>query len=105
MEMNLPVALLQSPARRLGHPVPAGIEFEFSDQLRATYCPEQRAICSRWTAEPRPCFNPTLLRDIRSYYDFLTNSGGTVSDGTGEHPIEYVVLASDRKSTRLNSSH
>lgn len=50
---------------------------------------------SRWTADPRPCFNPSLLADIRTYYEFLSQSGGTVECNGEEHPIEYVVLASD----------
>src|SRR5262249_9660970 len=45
--------------------------------------------------EPRPCFNPSLLATIRSYYDFLAETGGRVTDSFGEeHDIEYVVLAS-----------
>jgi DSF synthase len=49
---------------------------------------------SKWTAEPRPCFNPTLLADIRSYYEFLSRTGGHVECEGEEHAIEYVVLAS-----------
>ncbi len=66
----------------------------FSEQLSARFDTAQNAMWSRWSASPRPCFNPGLLRDIRSYYDMLTQTGGSVSDGIDEYPIEYVVLAS-----------
>jgi len=94
MEMNLPAAILearQQPATRV---VDNRVEFEFSPQLQVHFDPETRAMWSRWTPEPRPCFNPALLSSIRSYYDFLTESGGRVSCLGEEHDIEYVVLAS-----------
>ncbi len=94
MEMNLPAAILearQQPANRI---VDGRVEFEFSPQLQVRFDPETRAMWSRWTPEPRPCFNPALLSTIRSYYDFLAESGGRVSCMGEEHDIEYVVLAS-----------
>ena len=48
----------------------------------------------RWTAEPRPCFNPSLLADIRAYYEFVSQTHGVVHCEGEEHPIEYTVLAS-----------
>ena len=81
------------PATR---PRTSGIEFAFSDQLRAYYQPEQRAMYSRWKPSPRPCFNARLLADIRSYHDYLAKSGGHIEWMGQRHPIEYVVLASDR---------
>jgi DSF synthase len=51
---------------------------------------------SRWKPSPRPCFNARLLADIRSYHDYLAKSGGHIEWMGQRHPIEYVVLASDR---------
>ena len=42
------------------------IEFTFSAQFSARFDTETRAMWSRWTADPRPCFNPSLLADIRA---------------------------------------
>jgi DSF synthase len=93
--MHIPAAILE--ARHLPQSttlVPNGLELKFSDQLSARFDTETRAMWSRWTADPRPCFNPRLLADIRSYYEFLTTTGGHIECGGEEHPIEYVVLAS-----------
>ena len=112
MEMLVPAAVLeatQMSARRLkivpaaaleARQLPAyqpnanGIEFNFSPQLRVQYDNETRALWSRLAPEPRPCFNPALLADIRAYYDFLAGSGASVEYGGEERAIEYVVLAS-----------
>lgn len=94
MEMRIPAAILearQAPASEL---VPNGIEFSFSPQLSAHFDKDTRALWSRWTADPRPCFNPSLLADIRAYYDFIAQSRGTVQLNGEDHPVEYVVLAS-----------
>jgi DSF synthase len=94
MEMHLPAAILEARHTPATHPVPAGLEFSFSPQLTARFEKETRAMWSRWTADPRPCFNPSLLADIRAYYEFLAQSGGVVQCAGEEHPIDYVVLAS-----------
>jgi DSF synthase len=94
MDMNLPYALMQSPDRIVGRPSSDGMDFPFSPQLKVNFVKEQRAMWSRWTPEPRPCFNPQLLRDIRAYYEFLSQTHGQVYDGVDDHPLEYVVLAS-----------
>lgn len=94
MNMNVPAAVLearQHPASRVNA---KGIEFDISPQLHVSFEKDTRAIWSRWTADPRPCFNPSLLADIRSYYDFLATSGGQIDCFGEEHPIEYVILAS-----------
>jgi DSF synthase len=95
MEMHVPAAILEA-RRQPASTTPAanGIEYKFSEQLTARFDTETRAMWSRWTADPRPCFNPSLLSDIRSYYDFLTQSGGQLECNGQEHPVEYVVLAS-----------
>ena len=95
MEMRIPAAVLE--ARHLPESttlVPNGLEFKFSAQLSASFDTGTRAVWSRWNADPRPCFNPSLLAEIRSYFDFLTNTGGHLEVDGEEHPIEYVVLAS-----------
>ena len=94
MEMRIPAAILearQTPATEL---VPSGVEFSFSPQLSAHFDKDTRALWSRWTADPRPCFNPSLLADIRAYYDFIAQSRGVLHVNGEEHPLEYVVLAS-----------
>ncbi len=87
----LPEALRQ-PAPPLQNPHAA--EFVISDQLRACYEPNQRAMWSRWNPAPRPCFNAGLLADIRSYHDFLASTNGHLELNGEQHAIDYVILAS-----------
>ena len=94
MEMRIPAAILEARQSPASEVVPNGIEFSFSPQLSAHFDKDTRALWSRWTADPRPCFNPSLLADIRAYYDFIAQTRGTVQLNGEEHPIEYVVLAS-----------
>jgi DSF synthase len=94
MEMHLPAAILEARHTPATQPVPTGLEYSFSPQLTARFDKETRAMWSRWTADPRPCFNPSLLADIRAYYEFLAQSRGLVQCHGEEHPIDYVVLAS-----------
>ena len=82
------------PARQ---PLPTGISLSFSPQLNVHYDKEARAIWSRWAPEPRPCFNPALLADIRAYYEFLAASKARIDCFGEEHDIEYVVLASGKQ--------
>ncbi len=94
MNMIVPPALL-IPEQVAGHVTDDGVEYSFSNQLRASFRKDQGAFWSRWNPSPRPCFNPRLLADIRSYYEFLSASAGKIVVGTEEHDINYVVLASD----------
>jgi DSF synthase len=94
MEMRIPAALLDPRRQPAGSPVPNGLEFSFSPQLTVHFDKQQRAMWSRWTADPRPCFNPSLLADIRSYYEFIAQTDGHITCDGEEHPLEYVVLAS-----------
>jgi DSF synthase len=94
--MHVPSAVLE--ARQLPATQPltnGGVEFSFSPQLRAHFDKETRALWSRWAPEPRPCFNPALLADIRAFQEYVAGTGGTIDCHGEEHPIEYVVLASD----------
>ena len=94
MEMRIPAAILEARQTPASEIVPSGIEFSFSPQLSAHFDKDTRALWSRWTADPRPCFNPSLLADIRAYYDFIAQSRGVLQLNGEEHPLEYVVLAS-----------
>jgi len=94
MEMHVPSAVLEARLHPVSQPHTSGIGFNFSPQLRAHFDKESRALWSRWAPQPRPCFNPALLADIRTYYEFLAASGGRIDCFGAEHPIEYVVLAS-----------
>jgi DSF synthase len=94
MNMQVSAAVLEVREQPAGFPIDNGVEFSFSPQLRARFDVESRAIWSRWTPSPRPCFNPSLLADIRSYYDFLAASEARIVCYGEAHPIEYVVLAS-----------
>ena len=51
-----PSQFLRSPEIPAVAPRTSCIEFAFSDQLRAYYQHEQRAMWSRWNPLPRPCF-------------------------------------------------
>jgi len=95
MDMHVPSAVLE--ARQLPATQPltnGGVEFSFSPQLRANFDKDTRALWMRWAPEPRPCFNPALLADIRAFQEYVAGTGGTIDCYGEEHPIEYVVLAS-----------
>ena len=93
MEMHVPAAVLEVRQHPVTQPL-TGADFSFSPQLHAHFDRQTNAFWSRWSPEPRPCFNPGLLADIRAYYDFLTHSEARVNCYGEEHAIEYVVLAS-----------
>ena len=94
MNIQVSAAVLQSREFPAAIPTESGIQIEFSRQLRVRYDRQIRTIWSHWSPAPRPCFNPSLLSDIRSYYDFLASSGARIRCYGEEEPIEYVVLAS-----------
>ena len=92
-----PVAeFLKKPRQPAADGLASGINIAFSDQLRAYYQPAERAMWSRWNPAPRPSFNSDLLADIHSYHEMLSSSRGLVNHMGEEHPIENVVLASDK---------
>src|SRR5687767_13300376 len=96
MEMRVPSAVLEVRHVPATQPSPAGIALSFSPQLQVHYDRDTRALWSRWSPEPRPCFNPALLADIRAYYEFLGASNARIDCLGEEHDIEYVVLASGK---------
>ena len=89
-------AFLKKPRQPAADGLLSGINIAFSDQLRAYYAPAERAMWSRWNPVPRPSFNSDLLADIHAYHEMLSSSRGLVTHMGEEHPIEYVVLASDK---------
>jgi len=97
MDMHVPSAVLEARQLPATQPLANGVDFSFSPQLRAHFDKDTRALWSRWAPEPRPCFNPALLADIRAYYEFLAGTGGNIECYGEEHPIEYVVLASAKE--------
>jgi len=94
MEMHIPSAVLEVRHVPATQPYAAGIALSFSPQLSVHYDKDARAIWSRWAPEPRPCFNPSLLADIRAYYEYLGTSDARIDCFGEKHDIEYVVLAS-----------
>lgn len=94
MEMQVPAAVIDAH-HAVARPVSGNSTgFRFSPQLHAHFDRTTRALWSRWTAAPRPCFNPGLLADIDAYYNFLADSDGQIDCGDASEPIEYVILAS-----------
>ncbi len=91
-----PAPVLRNAELPLGTIVSPVIEKVYSDQFRCYYQPAQRAMWSRWNPSPRPCFNANLLTDIRAYHEMLTSSEGRIEHLSEQHPIDYVVLASDK---------
>ena len=88
--------LLNTPEVPSAEPTTSGVEIKFSDQLRAYYLQDQRAMYSRWNPSPRPSFNAGLLTDINAYHNFLAGSNAQIECDGKQHPLEYVVLASDK---------
>jgi DSF synthase len=94
MNMQLPSALLQYSNPLVRCPGTSRAEFCFSPQLRAYFDKDAGVMWSRWNPTPRPCFSPSLLSDLRTYYDFLSRSQARIQCGEDVYPIEYVVNAS-----------
>jgi len=94
MEMQIPAAVLEARQQPTIQPHAVGVEYNFSAQLTAHFDKSMHAMWSRWSPEPRPCFNPALLADIRAYYDFLAQTEGQLECYGEQHPVEYVILAS-----------
>ncbi|MEQ1776491.1 MAG: crotonase/enoyl-CoA hydratase family protein [Burkholderiales bacterium] len=94
MEMQVPDAVRNARQHPITHHEESTIHFDFSPQLDVHFDKSTNALWSRWSAEPRPCFNPRLLADIRAYYEFVSQTEGTLQGKDGTFPIEYVVLAS-----------
>ncbi len=94
MEMHVPAAVMEARHNPVMREEDSRIALEFSPQLSVHFDKNSRALWSKWSADPRPCFNPRLLADIREYYSFLSDTNGHLSHAGEEFQIEYVVLAS-----------
>src|SRR5258708_6642283 len=94
--LRSPAEVLNAPEVPRAEPTTGGVEMKFSDQLRAYYLQDQRAMYSRWNPSPRPSFNAGLLADINAYHDHLARSNAQIECEGKQHPLEYVVLASDK---------
>ena len=86
---------LDLPGLFVGQDVAEYVEVFAAPQMRAYFDKNLRVVWSRWNAVYRPCFNGELLKNISACYDYLEGSGGVVSCGGEQHPLEYYVLASD----------
>lgn len=71
------------------------IEFQFSEQLRASFDPTLGAMWLRWNPKPRPSFNPTLLAACNEYCEFLQNTRGVIQHAGQTHIVGASVLCSD----------
>ncbi len=94
MEMQIPAAIIDVHHAMVKPDFTQDAGYRFSPQLQTHFDRQTRALWSRWTAAPRPCFNPGLLADIRAYYNFIAESEGQIDCGDTMEPVEYVILAS-----------
>ena len=63
-------------------------------QLSTRFDPDYGISWALMNPDAIPCFNPTLLNELRLYHQSVENCGGMVlSDGL-QHPIHYLVLGS-----------
>ncbi|WP_455365310.1 crotonase/enoyl-CoA hydratase family protein [Kaarinaea lacus] len=62
-------------------------------QLTVRYDHHDKAIWYYLNPNPRPCFTPTLLREIREFQLSVANNYKNLDTESG-HPIKYLVLAS-----------
>jgi len=93
MDMTIPHALLQA-TEKLGYDSGKDVDFFCSEQLSATYNMDQHAVWLRLRPQPRPSFNPELLRDLSSYCRLLSETRGLLKCRGTEQPVEYAILAS-----------
>jgi DSF synthase len=94
MDMTIPHALLKASQSLAASDDGRTSDFFCSEQLSATYDRQQHAIWLRLNPQPRPSFNPELLRDLSTYCRLVSETGGRVEFRGTEHPVEYAVLAS-----------
>jgi DSF synthase len=93
MDMQIPHALLQVP-QSFPRPYLPESELVFSQQLRARFDIETRSVWCRWQPDPRPCFNPRLLSDLRRYCEFVSASEGLIQCENETLRLEYTVISS-----------
>jgi DSF synthase len=98
MDMDVPHALLQVPQPfirpTLDRSSDGSSEIIFSNQLKARIDAETNSLWCRWQPDPRPCFNPLLLSDLRRYCEFVAGSEGRIEWDDETMPLEYTVICS-----------
>ncbi len=95
MNMHVPHVLLKTPETPIASQMAAGVEYAFSPQLAIRFDKELHTLWMHWNPQPRPCFNPALLKDLRVYCEFVKKSDGILPGPEGDIPIEYVIIASN----------
>jgi DSF synthase len=64
------------------------------DQLDVSYDPHQQTVWCHLRPEARPCFNPGLLGDIKTFQQAIRNLGSAGSNGTATLPVQFFVATS-----------
>lgn len=72
--------------------------FKNYEQLTIRYDPDQASLWTYMNPQPRPCFTPTLLSEIRQLQQSIFDSFES-SEFMDLYPINYVVLASQVPGT------
>ncbi|MGD8938508.1 MAG: crotonase/enoyl-CoA hydratase family protein [Gammaproteobacteria bacterium] len=67
-------------------------------QLTIRYDQKDKAIWYYLNPNPRPCFTPTLLNEIREFQVSIANNYEAVKPSS-DHPVNYLVLASQTPNT------
>ncbi|MEO8038291.1 MAG: crotonase/enoyl-CoA hydratase family protein [Betaproteobacteria bacterium] len=94
MDMTIPHALLKATEKVANYDNGKDIDFFCSEQLSATYNIDQHAVWLRLRPQPRPSFNPELLRDLSTYCHLLAETRGRLKCRGTDQPVEYAILAS-----------
>ena len=64
------------------------------EQIESRFDSEFGVYWATMNPSPRPCFNPQLLLELRSFIDGIASSKGTVFHDGQSHNVNYAVLAS-----------
>jgi DSF synthase len=67
-------------------------------QLTVRYDQKEKAIWYYLNPNPRPCFTPTLLNEIREFQVSVANNYESIK-ADSDHPVNYLVLASQTPNT------
>ncbi len=67
-------------------------------QLTVRYDQNDQAIWYYLNPNPRPCFTPTLLNEIREFQVSIASNYETIK-AESDHPVNYLVLASQTPNT------
>ena len=64
------------------------------DQIEPRFDAEFGVYWATMNPQPRPCFNPQLLLELRTFIDGIINSQATMFQNGHAHTVNYAVLAS-----------